>query len=90
MILVDGSKVSIVSSRSKKRASVTVNCVADKYHAPNERIVEFSFPDGGGGLISFSTLSDGTNIVQAYRVEGAKILPSTRNERPFQVEGGAS
>lgn len=42
-------------------------CVADRHHGPTERIVEFSFPSGTGGLISFRTLRDGTDQVEVYR-----------------------
>lgn len=59
-----------------KKPSVTLNPGASKYEAPNERIIEFSFPDttgknGGplGGLISFRVLSDGSCWVQVYRCD---------------------
>lgn len=52
-----------------KRCSVTVNCVADRYHAPNERIVEFTFPSGKGGLISFRLNANGAEVVEVYRLD---------------------
>ena len=35
------------------KPTVKVNCVANHYTAPNERIIEYTFPDGTGGLIAF-------------------------------------
>jgi hypothetical protein len=57
-----------------RRPSVTTRCVADQYHAPNERIVEFSFPSGPGGLIAFRILHDGTPVVDVYRTEGQVLI----------------
>ncbi len=65
------------------RPTLKTRCVADTSHAPNERIVEFSFPDGRGGLISFRdtwTTNDRgetvhTRIVDLYRLDnGITIL----------------
>jgi len=52
-----------------KRPSVTTRCVADRYHGPTERIVEFGFPDGKGGLIAFSTDLNGENVIDVYRAD---------------------
>jgi len=43
------------------KPKVILNCVADKYSGPEERIIEFS-SKSGGGLISFweTTLPDGS------------------------------
>jgi hypothetical protein len=58
-----------------KRPSVTVPCVADHYHAPAQRIIEFTFPSGNGGLISFSTKADGTDVVEVYRHDrGVRVV----------------
>jgi len=58
------------------RAKVTVNCVADRYHAPGERIVEFLFPSGRGGLISFRPCTgDGSaDCIDVYRVDDGVIV----------------
>lgn len=42
----------------RPKPRVNANGPADKYSGPNEKIVEFSFPDGKGGLISFNTNGD--------------------------------
>lgn len=47
------------------RPRILTKCVADRYSAKEERIVEFTFPDGSGGLISFYPL-DKKNIVNLY------------------------
>lgn len=49
------------------RPRVNPASLADKYHAPGERIVEYSFPNGVGGLISLRTLDDGRTLVHLYR-----------------------
>ena len=58
-----------------KRPSVQLNCHADQYHAPNERIVEFNANDGSGkgGLISFCII-DGRLRIALYRMsEGVMV-----------------
>lgn len=52
-----------------KRPRVIINPVADKHHAANERIVEFCFPDGTGGLISFGVSKNGKKRVEIYRCD---------------------
>lgn len=39
---------------TREKPAVFTKCVANYHAAPNERIIEFIFPDGRGGLISFS------------------------------------
>ena len=46
---------------------VITNCVANHYAGPTERIIEYSFPDGSGGLISLFVDSDGNPRVDLYR-----------------------
>lgn len=49
-----------------RKTKVNVNPIADKYaNWPDERIIEYSSP-AGGGLISF-TLTDGGLVVDLYR-----------------------
>ena len=64
----------------KRKPRVLTKCVANHFAAADERVIEFSFPgsDGyPGGLISFSTLADGTPTVQLYRVSpGVRVIVS--------------
>ncbi|MEW6359305.1 MAG: hypothetical protein AB1696_23420 [Planctomycetota bacterium] len=46
---------------------VLTRCVANHYAGKEERIVEYSFGDGIGGLISFRQCPDGTCRVDLYR-----------------------
>jgi hypothetical protein len=46
---------------------VLLKCVANHYAARDERIIEFSFSDGSGGLIAFH--EEETNLVNVYRVD---------------------
>ena len=52
-----------------RRAKVIVDCVADNYSHSNERIIEFVFPNGSDGLISFITLENGENRVNIYNCD---------------------
>lgn len=74
-----------------KRPSVKTACVADRYHANTERIVEFSFPSGEGGLISLRTLHDGTPVVEVYRsdpnvhvLQPQPIAPGSKAARVYK------
>ncbi len=52
------------------RPTVKTKCVADAYHAPNQRIIEFNDPKtGAGGLISFLSEADGSLTVGLYRLD---------------------
>lgn len=56
-----------------KRPSVKLRCVADAYAPRDERIVEFSSPDGkAGGLISFRVLN-GVLQVTVYRTDNTVV-----------------
>lgn len=53
-----------------KRPTVNTKCVAHHYAAPHERIVEFSAPNGQGGLIKLSYWADtGECTVDLYRLD---------------------
>ncbi len=52
----------------KKRVKVNTKPVAGTYAAGNERIVEFSSPNGGG-LISFTVRDNGRLDVSLYRLD---------------------
>lgn len=59
----------------RKRIRVLTQCVANAYTGPDERIVEFSSPNGGG-LISFR-MQDDKLRVQIYRVDrSVEVLPT--------------
>lgn len=51
------------------KSKVITKCVANNYAGPHGRIVEFSFPSGNGGLISFFTNESGKEIVEVYRTD---------------------
>ena len=59
-----------------KKAKLTTKCVANQYAGPSERIIEFSFPDGSGGLISFLPANGARkNRVDVYRIDkSVKVL----------------
>lgn len=57
----------------KQRPTVKTRCVADHYHGPGERIVEFSSPNGGG-LISFFMREDGVLSVDLYRLDPTVVV----------------
>ncbi len=59
-----------------KRPSVEKRCPADRYAGPGARIIEVSWPDGRGCLVSFRT------------VNGVPLHDSAE-ERFRQVEGAA-
>jgi hypothetical protein len=59
---------------------VTTNCVANRYSARNERIIEFKDDETDkGGLISIRRMDDGTLVVDVYRCDpGVKVLGPDR------------
>lgn len=57
-----------------KRPSLVSPCVADRHSGSGERIAEFTFPDGSGGLISLRTDREGRNIVEVYRADPSIIV----------------
>lgn len=50
---------------SSPKPRVTVHPYADHYAPAGERIIEYSFPDGKGGLISFR-MCEGVPTVDLY------------------------
>lgn len=55
---------------------VIINCVANHYAGPGERIVEFSFPGTpgpAGGLIALRYREGGRPAMDLYRVEGVEV-----------------
>ena len=54
---------------------VTTKCPAAHFAAERETIIEFSFSDGTGGLVSFREGTNGSKIVDVYRVDkGIAVL----------------
>ena len=64
------------------KPTVSLRCPANAYTGPGERIVEFSFPDGSGGLISFRSIGpQATPTVELYRLDPAiKVAVPTGHE----------
>ena len=65
---------------ARSKPTVTANPGADQYSASNEKIIEYSAPDGSGGLISFRWMyteaaDAGVLQVELYRHDPAvKII----------------
>lgn len=63
-----------------RKPRVILTCGANTYSAPEERIIEFSFEDGTGGLISFRQPSPDAGLgehlgrVEIYRTEGKVLI----------------
>jgi hypothetical protein len=73
------SKGAIVAKRA--RPSVNVTPIADRHAPPGCRIIEFSFPDGTGGLIALASAYDGQPYLSIYRYDPAlQIEVSTGQE----------
>ena len=65
-----------------KKPRVTVLCVANRYAAPNERIIEVgSGSKGVGCLISLREIADGTLIVEPYHADRVKVRLNRRDYR---------
>lgn len=65
-----------------KRPSIKSPCVADRHHAPYERIAEVTFPNGKGCLLSLRQMSGAESaIVDFYRVdEGVRVRGPTTGD----------
>jgi hypothetical protein len=62
---------------------VLTKCVANTYAGPAERIIEFSFPNGLGGLISLRYGSAGSCTVDVYQVDqGIAVLGARSSDEP--------
>ena len=55
------------------RPRVITKCVADHYHGPRERIVEFNSACGGG-LMCFTETEQGQLIVDIYRCDPSVVV----------------
>lgn len=61
---------------------VKTNCIANRYAAINERIIEFGAGSrGSGGLISIAVHEDGRITVSVYRHTSDVIVRSSEPEK---------
>lgn len=67
-----------------KSIKINTDPVANQYTNPNERIIEFSSPSGGG-LISFREQGDGL-VVDVYRTDLNVTVLSGKVLRASEVE----
>jgi hypothetical protein len=71
---------------ASRKIKIITNCVANHYASPNERIVEFNSPYGGG-LISFWMHEDGTLSVDLYELdEKVKVIVQEGHNYPRPEE----
>lgn len=58
-----------------KKPKVTTRCPANADTGPRERIIEVSFADGTGCLISFTTWPNGKHSIEVYRADsGIEVI----------------
>jgi len=57
-----------------KRVKVNTRPVAANYADADETIIEFTSPDGLGGLISFRPVAGGLMLVHLYRLDPQVIV----------------
>ena len=62
-----------------KRPSIRLKCPADSQHGHGERIAEFHFENGIGGLIAL-TMRDGDYTIEIYRVDPQVKIVARRAE----------
>jgi hypothetical protein len=74
---VEGPAPTTEGSTTLPKPSINVHPVAAQYASRNERILEFSGPDGAGGLISLALENDGTIKVHVYRHERTEVSVGT-------------
>lgn len=63
-----------------RKPSINLNGPANQYAAPDERIVEFTFPDGSGGLISFCN-----NHIEIYRTDPSVTVAAPMGSTKLQL-----
>lgn len=68
-----------MARRKSGKPIVTTKCPANAKAGPDETIIEFSFPQGGGGLISFRQGVIGA-LVEVYRVDQGIVVTASRTE----------
>jgi hypothetical protein len=62
------------------RPYINTNCGADHYADKNiEKIFEFSFPDGSGGLIQLVTIN-GENRVVIYNYDSSVVVIDSQDK----------
>lgn len=57
------------------RPVINHQCVASRYARPDEKIIEFEHPQGGG-LISIQAMEDGTIAVSVYSCDSSVLVRS--------------
>lgn len=60
-----------------RKIKVSTSCVANGHAEPNEKIIEFSSPNGGG-LISFQLKDDGTLNVSVYNTDATVMVQTPK------------
>ena len=66
------------------KPKITVNCVASRYAAQDERIIEFSHKQGGG-LIAFLPTEDGRLLVNLYQLDPSVLIAVHAKGRGMEV-----
>jgi hypothetical protein len=61
------------------RPTVTVACVADRGHAAGERVIEITFPDGKGCLVSLQSGGD-KHTLEIYRADAGICVVTKAGE----------
>lgn len=69
---------------TKMRVKLNTRPVAGRYAAPDETIMEFSSPNGGG-LVSFTVKDDGRLDVQLYRLDGTVDVRTSYDDQRTPV-----
>jgi hypothetical protein len=64
---------------ARQKPSVNLRGPANAYAGPNERIIEFSFKDGRGGLIALREGTNGSATVEVYRVSRGVAVRGNRS-----------
>ena len=69
-----------------KRPRVTIRCPADLHHAPGERIIEITWPDGSGCLLTLTGGAvdggGGSPNLYVYRADHeVELAPMQRRSR---------
>lgn len=77
---------------SRLKPRVTINAVADKYASAGERIVEVSFCDGSGALISLrQPTTERRSRIEVYKTDGQVRVSGPEEEvaRQYAIDRGA-
>jgi hypothetical protein len=64
---------------ARSKIKVNTNAVASQYAFADEKIIEFSSPNGGG-LMAFTLQKDGTLLISVYRQDATVHVAEGRPE----------